>query len=316
MGLTNFPNGVTSFGIPVMGGGVQIPVTTGSYFFVHSGTGSDSNSGKEPTAPVATLDHALGLCTSSKKDVIVLMPGHSETITGAGGITLDKIGVHIVGLGDYDLRPTFLMDAATTVTCLVTSANVTVENVLFKAGHADIVVFATITAKGCTFKNCRWEENVATENFITVMSVGAADNDSDGFTMQGCEIIQGDTADLHAIIINKNQNDVKLIGNYIRGIYDATPYSAVYCPSTEVLANFLMCYNTVYDAQADGQNAPTVNLACTTSTGMVYNNYAQVLDTAGETPFLGGAGGLGFFNNYSSGVAGTASGYLRPAADS
>lgn len=303
-------------GVPVFGSGQQVPFTTGKYFFVDSNTGSDSNSGTTKTQPVATLDKALGLCTANKGDVIILMPGHSETITGAGGITLDKAGVHIVGLGAYDARPTFLMDAATAVTCLVTAANVTVENCLFKAGHADIVVFATVTAKGNVWKNCRWEENVATENFITVMSVGAADNDSDGFAMYGCEIIQGDAADLHAIIINKNQNDVKLVGNYIRGTYDATPYSAVYCPSTEVLANFLMAWNTVYDQQADGQNAPTVNLACTTSTGIVAYNVAQVLDTAGETPFLGGAGGLGFFQNFASGVAGTASGYLKPAADS
>lgn len=294
-------------------------ICTGDVYFLNSsksGALDSPGNGKDPDAPFATLDYALGKMTASNDDMLIIGAGHSETITGAGGITLDKAGVTIVGMGKYDTRPTFLMDGATTVTLLATAANVTVENCIFKAGHADIVVFATITAKGVKFINCRIEENVATENFITVFSVGAADNDSDGFTLENCEIIQGDAADLHAIIFNKNQNDVSLIGNRIRGIYDASPYSSVYCHSDEVLANFYMTGNCIYDAQADGQNAPTVNLACTTSTGWVVGNYAQVFDTAAETPFLGGAGGLGFFQNFSAGVAGTASGYLRPAADS
>lgn len=306
-----FPYGLTVRNVPVA------PAHANKVFYVHATYGSDGNPGTWDR-PFATLDYALSKCTSDKGDVIYLKAGHSETITGAGGITLDVAGVSIIGLGTYDARPTFLMDGGTTVTCLVTAANVRVENCIFKAGHADVVVFATITAKGNEWVSCRFEENIATENFKTIFSVGAADNDSDGWALIDCELIQGDAEDANAIIINKNQNDVKIIGNRIRGIYDASPYSAVYAPNTEVLTNFLMAHNLIFDGQADGQNAPTVNLACNTSTGWIYNNRAQVFDTSGTTPFLvatTGVTGLCTFDNYASGVCG-ASGYIYPAADS
>ena len=53
MSLTNFPNGITSFGVPMMGG--MIPSTTGKYYFVNSVTGSNGNEGTDPSAPLATI---------------------------------------------------------------------------------------------------------------------------------------------------------------------------------------------------------------------------------------------------------------------
>jgi hypothetical protein len=52
MGTTNFPGGVTSFGVPVLGGGYAVPATTGNYFFVDSNTGSNGNSGKDKDHPL------------------------------------------------------------------------------------------------------------------------------------------------------------------------------------------------------------------------------------------------------------------------
>ena len=46
MGLTNFPNGVSSFGVPILGGGTIF--TTGSIFFVDSTTTAGINNGKSP----------------------------------------------------------------------------------------------------------------------------------------------------------------------------------------------------------------------------------------------------------------------------
>src|SRR5688572_2883165 len=71
----------------------------GSIFFVHSGTGSNSNDGSSPDSPMATLDAAIGLCTASKGDTIYVMPGHAETIAAADGFDADVAGVSIVGIG-------------------------------------------------------------------------------------------------------------------------------------------------------------------------------------------------------------------------
>lgn len=306
-----FPYGLTVQNVPIA------PTHANQVLWLCSNTGSDGNRGTK-SKPFKTLDYALSKCENGAGDYIFTKPGHSETITGAGGITLDKGGVTIWGLGTYYYRPTFLMDGAATVSLLATAADVWTHNCVFKAGHADITVFATITAKGIRFTQCSIVENTTGENFLTPFSIGATDNDCDGFVLDDCEIIQGDAADVNAIIINKNQNDVKLLRNRIFGIYDTSPYSSVYCPNTEVLKNFLMAYNYIYDGQADGQNAPTVNLACPTSTGWVVHNRAQIFDTSGATPFLvatTGVTGLCTFDNYASGVCG-ASGYIFPAADS
>jgi hypothetical protein len=76
---TDFPNGVTSFGIPVFGGGPGKFVTSafGRTWFVNANStipaagwspGSDGNSGTSPTAPFLTMDKAFDSLASG--DVI------------------------------------------------------------------------------------------------------------------------------------------------------------------------------------------------------------------------------------------------------
>jgi len=55
--LTNFPNGISSFGVPVLGGGNI--VTTGTFYFVDGDVGSNSNSGLDADNPLDTLKYAL-----------------------------------------------------------------------------------------------------------------------------------------------------------------------------------------------------------------------------------------------------------------
>lgn len=96
MSLTNFPNGITSFGVPIMGNGV--PATFGNVFFVDYRNGSDdgSNTGKEIAQPLKTLSRAYALCTSNNNDVI-LIDGDS-TVAETAMITWSKNRVHVIGL--------------------------------------------------------------------------------------------------------------------------------------------------------------------------------------------------------------------------
>src|SRR4051812_2686908 len=108
MGLTNFPNGVGSFGIPVVPGAPRI--FTGTAYFVCNLTnknGSDGNSGLTPAQPLATVAKALTLVTANNDDVIYVMQGHAENIASASAIACSVAGVSIVGLGNGNLRPTF-----------------------------------------------------------------------------------------------------------------------------------------------------------------------------------------------------------------
>lgn len=312
--LSNFPNGLTSFGCPVLPAAVP-EVLTGSVFFVDSNTGSDDNDGTTKDLPFATLDEALGHCTANKGDIIYLMPGHAETITGAGGITIDKAGVSIIGLGRYDARPAFLMDGATTVTALVTAANATIKNCVFRAGHADIAVCFTITAKGFRLESCLFEQNAVDENWVDIIHAGTADNDYDGLEIVNCEFHVYDDALVTAIDLLRNANDVKIIGNRIIGDFNATPFAPIYCAATEVQLNLLVYGNYVHNLH-DADAATGISIANTASTGWIIGNHVGHQDIAGETPILAGALGLYVGLNYASGVLATASGYLYPAVDS
>jgi len=299
-------------GVPVVTGD---RIFTGNAFFVHSVSGSDSHNGKKPSRALATLDKALAKCTNDNDDVIYVMAGHAETITGAGGITLDKSGVSIIGLGHYDARPAFLMDGADTVTMLVTAANVRMKNILFRAGHEDIAVFCTISAKGFWLDQCQWEENVATENWVVGISAGVADNDYDGLRITDCIYTSVDAANKHAICLNKNSKDVLIAGNRITGQFAVTPFAPIYSPSTEIHKDIWVFLNTIHNLH-NADAAVGISIANTASTGAIVRNLVGHQDAAAETPILAGAAGLFVAENYCSGVLGTASGYLYPTVDS
>ena len=82
MSFTNFPNGITSFGVPVFGGGGMGPIF-GKTYFVDGTNGSDDNPGTFET-PKATIQAAVTLQIANSSglgDVIYIMPGtYAESI--------------------------------------------------------------------------------------------------------------------------------------------------------------------------------------------------------------------------------------------
>jgi len=95
MGLTNFPNGLSSFGIPVVGSGM-IPPSEGTYYFVDYTYGADGNQGTQIDKPLKTVQKAYELATSGADDVIVLMGSASHTLTAMLDVT--KSRVHFIGM--------------------------------------------------------------------------------------------------------------------------------------------------------------------------------------------------------------------------
>lgn len=93
--LSNFPNGISSFGVPTMGMG-GIPVTSGTYYFVNSDTGSDGNDGLQMDSPLKTANAAYALMTTNKWDVCVLSGASQHTLTEM--LTVAKNRCLFVGL--------------------------------------------------------------------------------------------------------------------------------------------------------------------------------------------------------------------------
>lgn len=291
--------------------GPQVFGGFGDHYFLHDDGTDGVGKGGTRQSPVATLDYALGLCTADNDDVIHIKPTHAETITGVGGITVDKAGVTIQGYGRYDSRPTFLMDGADTVTALFTADDVMIDNCKFNPGHADIAIFGHVSAKGVRISNCNFEEITTDENWVDVIHAGTADNDYDGLELVNNEINLTDDAHVTAIDLLKNCNDVKIIGNRITGDFNATPFAPIYMAVAEVPKNIMVIGNLIHNLH-DGDAAVGISIACTSATGWMIGNHCYALDVAGHTPFLTGATGLYCSQNYFS-YAGTDSGFEYPA---
>jgi len=167
---------------------VNETLTTGNIFFVDSVTGTNSaGGGRNPDAPLATLDYAIGLCTASKGDMIYLMPGHAETIAAADGFDADVAGVRIVGLGWGALRPTFTF-TATDSDVAIGAHNVSIENVRFAAGVSAVVRAVSIEGKtDTTFRNCEWYWG-GTTGYDFVISILAAAG-SNRLTVDNCRFL-------------------------------------------------------------------------------------------------------------------------------
>lgn len=151
MPLTNFPNGVSSFGMPIVGAGPVL--TTGNVFFVSStatGRGDGTANGRDPATPFATIDYAVGQCTANNGDHIIVMPGHVETVTAAGGLDLDVAGITILGLGSGFTIPQINFTTAVGADMDVDAANITMRNFRFTGGIDALTGPIDINAAGFT----------------------------------------------------------------------------------------------------------------------------------------------------------------------
>ena len=141
----------------------------GKTFFVDSGHGASGNSGRTPEKALATIAQALAKCTASNGDKIIVGPGHAETLTAE--ITIDKIGVSIIGQGNGRLRPALTANFSSAGdTLAIDAANVLVENIRFVASSASQNAQIDITAADATIRNCVIEQGASNLIGVTLAS--------------------------------------------------------------------------------------------------------------------------------------------------
>lgn len=121
MPFTNFPQGVTSFGFPVLPGPLYNFWGGGPVFWVCNRSGVTSGDGSGPDRPLPSLftatTGALAKVNNKQGALIIVLPGHAESITASTNISTAAGGtsatfLNIVGLGTGGLRPTLNWTAA------------------------------------------------------------------------------------------------------------------------------------------------------------------------------------------------------------
>jgi len=131
---TNFPNGLTSFGIPTFGAGGLLPFN-GNYYYCDYASGDDGNTGGADN-PLKTITRALSLATAGNNDVIFIVGDGSTTATQRLSAQMDwnKNATHLIGL---------------TAPAINKRARISTVS----GATANIANLVTVSANGCIFAN-------------------------------------------------------------------------------------------------------------------------------------------------------------------
>lgn len=199
-----------------------IDVCPSDVWFVDStaaNAADDARHGYTPDMPFATLAYAVTNSVTAD-DTIYVLPGHAETISTAGGITMDVAGVKVIGLGWGARRPTFTWSVAAS-TWLITAASCQVRNIVCSATTgADTTQGILVTAADVTLADIEAREPSATGQFVDFLTfhTGAARGRLDGFRYAGSAT--GD-AGQSAVQVTAVVDSVRLENLWITGAFAA-----------------------------------------------------------------------------------------------
>jgi hypothetical protein len=310
MPLTNFPNGISSFGIPIYGGNVNDAPLTGTVLFVDTVNGVNAGTGNSPTYPYQTIAYALTQVPSGAYATIYVMPGSTTTISSATALTLNVANVAIIGLGTGAQRPVFAYTTANTAAIPVSAANVTVRNIRHTGGFLSIARAYTVTAAGFTLDGCDFTDNSGILNFLNIINCTGAANTADRLTVTNNSWYGLGTTSVNSFLLTANDIDrLTFSGNYVKS--PNTTDAAWITVSAGILTNASISWNRTYRANTATTAGALLSLSGTTSTGIINNNYCLCLDASAPALFAATTG-LGAFENYVSGAI-TLSGILTPA---
>lgn len=319
-GPNNYPTGVGS-SLTIR----EIPIHTaypGRVFWVYNGSallasqrgGSNGNKGTFQS-PFSTVAYALTQCTAARGDMIMVKPGHTETISDATSFALSVSGVAIIGLGSGSLRPTFTLDTANTATIPVSAANCAVKNCIFKANFLSIAAcFTVATAANFAVEDCYFVDTSSILNFLNIVKTTGAANTADGLTFSNNVVDNLGVTSNNTTILTANTIDrLTMKGNNLKwAVQNNTAIGVIV--TSGILTNADIGFNKGYRPNTTTAGGSFINVGGTTSTGWVYNNYIQTLTTTTDLLFTTTVG-LAAFDNKVTGAVG-ASGFLIPAADS
>lgn len=308
MGFTNFPNGVTSFGIPQIGNG-SIPVTlTGKYLFVDSVRGTAGGDGLTPTSALSTIDAAINKCTAGKNDVIVVAARHVETLSAVSSIVLDVSDVQIVGLGSGDARPTITIGiagtAGATAAIVVSAAGCSISNILFTSGVTEILCSMLVSGTGFTLDGC--EVIPSATSLVTFLATTSA---ADKLTIRNCKFrtTAACTANGYMVLL-VGADDAVIVDNSFHCVSSNNAASGFLgCTGTASLRVFIS-RNSVVCA---GASVIAMTLL-TGSTGIVSHNCIGTAKTDAAGSLVGDA--VYKFQNFVTNEV-AKSGFVDPAID-
>lgn len=260
----------------------------------------------------ATVDAAIGACTAGGNDTILVLPGHTETVT-ATSIAHDVEGVSVIGLGQGDFRPTFTFGAAA-ATITVSAANGAWKNCRFVANFADVAsAFTLTTATGFILEGNDFLDTSAILNFLVCVTTGATDNTADGLKFIKNYVYSLPTTAGAVVSILSNTLRLEVSDNIVDKAATNNAGQLITLSSKIVGGVRIMRNNLTVTGAAGTTVGILFTGSGTSSSGICAYNTVNSLDTTAALLATAGTK-ISFQENYVSGAV-DASGTLFPAAD-
>ena len=275
--------------------------TFGEVLFVTSSAANLAYLTKTYKNVYTTITTAIASSVTSRGDIIYVDSSYTETVTAV--ITVDKIGVSIIGLGSGNLRPTITGNGTIDAMSL-TAASVTVENIRFAgplttAQTADI----NVAGAGCTIRNTYHIGSVGSEYKVDMITVASGANDLlvEGVRAYNTAVITNTSwLSLEAAVARFECRDCFVAGEFATAVL-----------MDEATATLAYIHHNIF------KNV-TAAVSCVTfttgnSTGVFGYNFVSGRHTTIATNLVEGTG-MDFVNNYVVEEP-VKSGLLEPAVD-
>lgn len=177
---------LASTAVAEIAAGIVVVETSGSVYYVDSA--GDNSDGLSWSTAKTTLSAGVGLATASANDKIYVGAGHTENITATGGLTMNKIGVQVIGCGKDTLRPTFTFTTNTGADIEIDNP-CSFENIIFDCASLDAMLAPIdVDAAGVIFKNCLFYVADAAAQAVTTINLDA---NADRFWLDNCRFEGG-----------------------------------------------------------------------------------------------------------------------------
>jgi len=243
---------------------------------------------------VTTLNKGLAQCRSGKPDVVVVLPGHAESITSADFMSSLVAGTRIVGLGTGNLRPTFTWTVNGS-TFLLDVADVEIHNCILQFATAPGTTTAatvaapiTVSAAGCGIFGCRINFGIDADQICTVgITTTAA---ADDFRFEGNQCFGATTAECTTFLRLVGADRAVIKGNRIMGATSAVAIGLIQFITTDS-TNVEMDDNMLYNIKAASEACVSVSAGATSSTGWVDRLHMVTLANSANQLVLGHASG-------------------------
>lgn len=290
-GLGGFPPTPQTFSQPIDIGSAYVTPPLGRVFEVLGDGTTVTNLDDSYSALSTNMERrrfpsialALAEGKASRGDVIIVGPGHTETVTATSIGSALVAGVQIIGLGQGSTRPT-LNFAVAGATITVAAAGVTFRNLRFIMDYTaatTVTAGLTVNAEGCVIQDCYFHLGTSnSQKCATMLTVSAAN----------CQFInnvaRADTqaTALTAVIAlgtaSTGADGFVCVGNRMRGATGAAATGLIKnITSTATSDDILIAANYLHQWKSD--SSACISLAGDmVTTGLIKDNVFRVMNNA------------------------------------